>query len=41
MAEEFGQGEAEAFLVCANDLGDLRAVREYEDDEADKGSGNA
>ncbi|MFB3778737.1 MAG: helix-turn-helix domain-containing protein [Bryobacteraceae bacterium] len=41
MVGEFGHGDAEAFLACANDLGDYGAVREYEDDEAAKGSGSA
>jgi hypothetical protein len=41
VAEEFDHGDAEAFLDCANDLGDFKAVGEYEDDEAAKGSGHA
>ncbi len=41
MAEEFGQGDAEDYLRCAHELGDLRAVREFEDEEAAQGGGNA
>jgi transcriptional regulator with XRE-family HTH domain len=33
MADEFGQGEAEAFANCANDLGHHRAVKEYQEEQ--------
>jgi transcriptional regulator with XRE-family HTH domain len=42
MAEEFGQGDADDLLRCAQELGDFRAVREFEEDEeAAQGGGNA
>jgi len=31
MADQFGDGEADAFLECANDLGAFDAIREYEE----------